>query len=130
MTGQTFLILRDLKDGISVQDVANKFGKDEGSIYKLAKRHNIELPKIQLLSTEEKKLKKQILDAKRYDEKRVKNLLDPNTKMPELPMVAAKFGALSSLTTAWVLNQGFRRSSIREGKETQIKHGLKSLIGQ
>ena len=115
MTGQTCLILSDLKSGASIHDIAQKFHKEESSIYKLAKRHMIELPKRQLLSD---------------DEKRIKNLLDPNTRMPDLPMVAAKFGALSSLTTAWVLNQGFRRSSIREGKIIQIKHGLKSLIGR
>jgi len=126
--GQTSLILRALESGAAVQETAKKFNKTEDSIRRLAKRYNVKLPKI---SAEEKKIKKQALDAKCYERKRnYKNLFDPNTSMPELPMVAAKFGALSSLTTAWQLNQGFRRSSVAEGKATQIKYGLKSLIGQ
>lgn len=130
MTGQTYLILSDLKSGLSIHDVAQKFHKEESSIYKLAKRHKIELPQRQFLSDDEKRRRKQILDARRYSQKTLKRLLDPNTAMPALPMVAAKFGALSSLTTAWQLKQGFRRSSVAEGKAIQVKHGLKSLIGQ
>jgi len=130
MNGQTCLILRDLQNGLSPKDVAKKFDKAESSIYKLVRRYNIELPKKQPLTLEEKKLKKQRLDAKRYEKEKLHKLERPDIYLPALPMVAAKFGALSSLNAAWQLKQGFKRSSVKEGRLIQTKYGLKSLIGQ
>lgn len=130
MNGQTCLILSDLKSGTSIQEIAQKYNKEESSIRKLAMRHEIELPKKQSLSEDEKRRRKHILDARRYEKIKLHRLERNDIPMPQLPMVAAKFGALSSLTTAWQLNQGFRRSSVIEGRKIQIKHGLKSLIGQ
>lgn len=131
MTGQTYLILRDLENSISVRETAEKFHKDVHSIYKLAKRHGISLPERQLLSEDEKRSRKLKLDARRYSQKRLKALLDPNTAMPTLPIRASKFGALSSLTAAWQLKQSNKRSSHTEHKATQIKYGLRTrLIGR
>ena len=72
MTGQTSLILRDLQNGVSVQHLAKQFNLEESSIYKLAKRNNVKLPERKLLSLEEKKLKKQILDSQCYKKKKFK----------------------------------------------------------
>ena len=78
------------------------------------------------LSEEERKEKKKMADALRNKEKREKSLLDPNTRMPDLPMVAAKFGPLSVLNGSWVSGQGNKRSSVKGNKDTQIRYGLKT----
>lgn len=74
ITGQSFLILRDLQNGVSIQHLSKLFNLTESSIYKLAKRNNIKLPERKLLSLEEKKLKKKILDSQCYKKKKLKNI--------------------------------------------------------
>ncbi|AFM43605.1 hypothetical protein Desaci_4781 (plasmid) [Desulfosporosinus acidiphilus SJ4] len=130
MNGQTCLILRDLENGASIEETAKKFNKRESSVHKLATRHGIGLPKRKLLSEDEKKRRKQTLDARRYEKVKLFKCGSNDIALLRVPIAAGKFGPLSSLNMTWQLNQGNKRSSVTEGKRIQIKYGLKSLIGQ
>jgi len=122
VTGQTCMIIKDLKNSMSVKVISYKYSVSVSAVYQLAKKHNIPMEQI---SEDERKEKKKIADALRNKEKREKCLLDPNTAMPQLPMTSAKFGPLSVLNGSWITGQGNKRSSVKGNKDTQIRYGLK-----
>lgn len=123
MTGQSCLIIKDLKNSMPIKLVSDKYSITQSAVYQLAKKYSIPMREI---SEKERKDKKKLADAKRNEEKRIRNLLDPKTEMPQCPMTAAKLGALSSLNAAWITGQGNKRSSIKEHKATQARYGLRT----
>lgn len=137
MTGRTRLIINALNNSKPIIEIASELSVTPKVIYQVAKTHNIPLPpksprvlKSPLLSEEEKKLKKKTADANRYTMKKIKDLLDPRTAMPQIPMTAAKLGPLSSLNAAWIAKQGNKRSSDKEREATQMRYGLKTSCKQ
>jgi len=124
LTGRVFMIKQDLLNGMSVSDISLKYGVTTSAIYQVAKRYSITLPLLKNVSQEEKKAKKKIADANRYNKEKENKLNRPDIPMPQLPVVATKFGALSSLNTAWIINQGYKKTSVNDFGKTQRRYGL------
>lgn len=123
MNGKTFLIIKDLKNMVSVKEISEKFGVSQSAVYQIAAKY--EIPK-RYITVNERKEKKKIVDAKRNKLKRNKEVFDPNTEMPKLPMTAAKLSPLSSLNSAWIAGQGSKRSTDKDYKSAQVRYGLRT----
>ncbi|MGE4282327.1 MAG: hypothetical protein AB7G87_01260 [Clostridia bacterium] len=126
MTGKTFLILRDLKDSVPVKTIASLYGVTTSAVYKLAERYNVPLPNIEKTTEEERKRKKSIADAKRYEKEKAFKLERPDVLLPIEPMTVSKRIGLGALNEAWIMKEGQRFSSSKEHKETQKKYGLRT----
>lgn len=126
MGGETFLIVKDLKQGISIKEVAEKYQKTEGNIRAIAKRHHIDF-KQPKKTAEERRLRKKASDANRYrvNKEELFKRTRPDIFLPSQPMQAAKLGGLSRLNDAWIMGQGTKRG-IENDIKSQIKYGLKT----
>lgn len=125
MSGETSLIIKDLKEGLSVKEISLKYQKTEGNIRAIAKRHNIEFKRPKQ-TEEERRTKKSLADRNRYNSKERMG----TGPMPELPVMAGKFGGLGRLNNAWALKEGPHRGK-KNDVASQIKYGLKTrLIGK
>lgn len=121
MKGSTRLILNDLESKIPISTIAAKYMISEDAIRKIARKYDKSLPPRAVISEEERKERKRQADMRRYKLHKDR----PDIPLPQLPIVAAKLGALGSLNTSWILKQGNKRSSEKESKQTQIKFGLR-----
>lgn len=130
MSGETFLIVKDLKQGLSIKEVSVKYQKTEGNIRAIAKRHCIDF-KQPKKTAQDRKRKKSAADAKRYrvEKEELFKRTRPDILLPSQPLQAAKLGGLSRLNDAWAMKQGAQRGIV-DDVQSQIKYGLKTrLIG-
>ena len=121
MSGETPLILQDLRAGFSIKAVSVKYRKTEGNIRKLAHRHHVEFRKPKQ-TQEERKQKKHAADARRSTAQKEIQSAKP-------PFQAAKLTGLAKCNDAWAKRVGCqRRTEDGAHKENNLinqKYGLR-----
>lgn len=117
MNGETPLIIKDLKLGLSIKETSLKYQKSECNIRAIAKRHNLVI-KNSKQSEKEERMRR---NRERYNsEERM-----GRGAMPQQPYKAAKYGGLGKLNEAWALKKGLTRSSNSERIRDNQKYGLR-----
>ncbi|AFM43608.1 hypothetical protein Desaci_4784 (plasmid) [Desulfosporosinus acidiphilus SJ4] len=113
MNGETFFILRDLKAGCSVDEVAKTYRKTPGHIRNLASKHNVSVVK----------------PKQKYIDYRDPIFTGRDSPMPQVPFKAAKLSGLAKCNDAWAKRIGGQRltesRASRENARINDKHGLR-----